>query len=170
MGRRIKLAIRDDRAMGSPAQATEQSGPASGPSEAGSCTMRQHMEAPGMSKLPTCSSCMGSGEMATDYGCVDCPDCGGAGFHPSRHVLVDWRARDIERSLPGRDLAEAADLAWAIAEMRRARAALVEIIALAHDAPDDDAIGGRLRFVANRALGFYDHGAEVEGASADVAR
>lgn len=115
-----------------------------------------------MANLPACASCMGSGEMATDYGCVDCPDCGGAGFLPSRHVLVDWRSRDIQRSLHRRDREDAADLAWAISEMQRARAALIEIVALAHDVTEDDAIGSRIRFVANRALGLYEIGDEQE--------
>src|SRR5690606_30307256 len=34
-----------------------------------------------------CAGCLGSGETPTDYGMVDCPDCGGAGFLPSRNVL-----------------------------------------------------------------------------------
>jgi hypothetical protein len=111
-----------------------------------------------MSELPQCSSCSGSGEVPTDYGSVDCPDCGGAGFLPSRHVLTDWRARDIERSLPRREEQAAADLQWTVSEMRQARAALVEIVALAHDIEDGNAIGQRIRFVANRALGLYENG------------
>jgi hypothetical protein len=101
---------------------------------------------------------MGSGEVPTDYGSVDCPDCGGAGFLPSRHVLIDWRARDIERSLAQRDGQDAADLKWTVAEMRQARAALIEIVALAHDVQDNDVIAQRIRFVANRALGLYEIG------------
>lgn len=112
-----------------------------------------------MAEMPKCSSCSGSGEVPTDYGSVDCPDCGGAGFLPSRTVLVEWRARDMERGLArGADVA-AADVRWALAELQQARAALTEIIALAHDINDDSAIAQRVRFVANRALGLYEIGA-----------
>ncbi len=113
-----------------------------------------------MAELPKCSSCSGSGEVPTDYGSVDCPDCGGAGFLPSRAVLIDWRSRDLERALSRGATSEVSDVRWVLAEMRQARAALTEIIALAHDISDDDAIAQRIRFVANRALGLYEIGAE----------
>ena len=109
-----------------------------------------------MAELPQCSSCSGSGEVPTDYGSVDCPDCGGAGFLPSRSVLVDWRSRDLERALSRGSASEISDVRWVLAEMRQARAALTEIIALAHDIRDEDAIAQRIRFVANRALGLYE--------------
>lgn len=113
-----------------------------------------------MGELPKCSSCTGSGEVPTDYGSVDCPDCGGAGFLPSRGVLLDWRTRDLERALSRGATPEPADLKWILAEVRQARAALTEIIALAHDVSDSDAIAQRIRFVANRALGLYDVAAQ----------
>jgi DNA-directed RNA polymerase subunit RPC12/RpoP len=103
-----------------------------------------------------CVSCWGTGEHPSDLGSVDCPDCGGSGLLPSRAVLIDWRSRDIERAHAGDDSALAADLRWLIAELRAARSALGEIIALAHDVDDDDRIAQRIRFVANRALGTYD--------------
>ena len=73
-------------------------------------------------------------------------------------VRREGRARDIERSLPRREEQAAADLQWTVSEMRQARAALVEIVALAHDIEDGNAIGQRIRFVANRALGLYENG------------
>lgn len=94
--------------------------------------------------------------MPSDYGLVDCPDCGGAGYLPSRHVLNEWRARDIERGLAQGKTPDAADVRWALAELRTARDALTDVIALAHDIDDGDAIGRRIRFVANKALGIYD--------------
>lgn len=103
-----------------------------------------------------CAGCLGSGETPTDYGMVDCPDCGGAGFLPSRNVLVEWRARDIERALSRGRTAENEDVRWLLAELRAARRALTEIIALAHDAPADDQIALKIRFAANRALGLYE--------------
>ena len=109
-----------------------------------------------MAQIPSCQSCMGMGEAATNFGPVDCQDCGGAGFLPSKSVLLDWRARDIEQALARGGHAEASDVRFLLAELRTARTALIEIIALAHDAQDPDAIAQRIRFTANRALGFYD--------------
>lgn len=111
-----------------------------------------------MTRFPECTSCGGSGEAPTDYGSVDCPDCGGAGTLPSRSVLIDWRSRDIERGIARGQVADASDAAFLIEEMRRARAALTEIVALAHDVTDDTTIAGRIRYVANRALGLYELG------------
>ena len=108
-----------------------------------------------MSQMPSCQSCLGSGEAATDFGSVDCPDCGGAGFLPSKNVLVDWRARDIEQALARGRAADAADVHFLLAELRNARNALTEIVALAHDAHDPDHISQRIRFAASRALGLY---------------
>lgn len=99
---------------------------------------------------------MSSGEIPTDFGPVDCPDCGGAGFLPSRAVLVDWRARDVERALTAGAAVEPNDVRWLLAELRLARSALTEIIALAHDVDDSESLGLRIRFTANRALGLYE--------------
>lgn len=103
-----------------------------------------------------CNSCLGSGETPTDYGLVDCPDCGGSGVLPHRSVLVEWRARDIERALSKGAAITPEHARWLLAELRSARNALTEIIALAHDTEDPDAIGQKIRFTANRALGLYD--------------
>jgi hypothetical protein len=103
-----------------------------------------------------CESCLGTGETPTDYGVVDCPDCGGSGTLPTRNVLVEWRARDIERALTNDRPVASEDVRWMLAELRAARTALTEIIALAHDANDPDAIAVKIRFAANRALGMYE--------------
>jgi hypothetical protein len=50
----------------------------------------------------------------------------------------------------------ASDLTWMLTELRQARAALTDVIALAHDIDDSDAIAQRIRFVANKALGLYE--------------
>jgi len=109
-----------------------------------------------MSLPQKCERCVGSGDWATDFGVVDCPECGGSGILPSRNVLVDWRSRDIERAVAAGRTATPEDVKWLLAELRSARAALTEIIALAHDADDRDGIGVRIRFTANRALGLYE--------------
>jgi hypothetical protein len=110
----------------------------------------------GSTNVPSCSSCGGTGEVPTDFGPTDCPDCGGAGYLPSRGTLVEWRARDIERALSVGVEPGASDVRWLLAELRTARHALTDVIALAHDIQDPDSIAGRIRFAANRALGLYD--------------
>lgn len=122
-----------------------------------------------MSQMAQCSSCGGTGEAPTDYGSVDCPDCGGSGTLPSRSVLVDWRARDIERAIARGQMPDGADATWLVEEVRRARAALTEIVALAHDVSDEDSIANRIRFVANRALGLYEIGAATPAPSPERA-
>jgi hypothetical protein len=102
---------------------------------------------------------LGTGEVGTESGPVDCPDCGGSGLLPHPHVAVEWRVRDIERHhVLGKDAsrndAVANDLRWLIAELRRARTALTEIAALADDVGDSE-VAGRLRFTVNRALELY---------------
>src|SRR5688500_7059636 len=95
-----------------------------------------------------CGSCFGTGDAPSDYGGVTWPDCGGVGYLPTKNVLVDWRARDIERAVEAGRNAEPADVRWLLGELRNARAALTEIIALAHDSNDPDAIALRIRFTA----------------------
>lgn len=110
----------------------------------------------GEAKGPTCMTCYGTGESASGAGPSDCPDCGGSGVLPSRGVLVEWRARDVERATAKGDDEIATHVRWLLAELRNARRALTEIIALAHDVEDRDRIAQRIRFVANRALGTYE--------------
>jgi hypothetical protein len=118
-----------------------------------------------MPSSPACSTCQKSGEVPTDFGPVDCPDCGGAGYLPSRAVLVDWRSRDLERALSAGRAPDAADVAWLLAELRAARGALTDIVALAHDLDDADAIAVRIRFAANGALGLYEPAQKPRAAS-----
>jgi hypothetical protein len=109
-----------------------------------------------MSKPPTCVSCVGSGELPTENGPVDCPDCGGSGFLPSQNVLVDWRSRDLERSIEQGAEVSPQDLRWLLNELRTARTALNEVIALAHDIGEaDQPLAFRIRSAASRALGLY---------------
>jgi hypothetical protein len=100
-----------------------------------------------------CQSCTGTGEIGTEAGPKDCPDCGGSGALPRPDVLIEWRMRDIERARAGGDDPVASDVRWLLAELRRARTALTEIVSLAEDAGDDD-IARRLRLTAGRALGL----------------
>jgi hypothetical protein len=77
---------------------------------------------------------------------------------PTRGVLVEWRCRDIERSIGGNRGLDPTDVKWLLAELRGARTVLTEIIALAHDVNDTNGIGQQIRFAANRALGLYEPG------------
>jgi hypothetical protein len=104
-----------------------------------------------------CRSCLGTGEVGTEAGPVDCPDCGGSGTLPHPHVAIEWRVRDIERKHATAHDSVSGDLRWLIAELRRARTALTEIASLGEEAGDSD-IARRLRFTANRALELYPIG------------
>jgi hypothetical protein len=103
-----------------------------------------------------CVTCNGTGEMVREHGPGDCPDCGGTGRLPSRSTLVDWRARDIDRAATEGKPLSTEDARWLISELRNARSALTQIIALAHDIDDSEAIAVRIRFAANKALGLYE--------------
>jgi hypothetical protein len=111
----------------------------------------------GLNGLPSrlCNSCSGSGEVGTEAGPVDCPDCGGAGVLPHPSVLVEWRVRDIERARATSGDAASSDIRWLIAELRRARTALTEIVSLAEDAGDSET-ARRLRFTAGQALELFE--------------
>lgn len=102
-----------------------------------------------------CNSCSGSGEVGTEAGLVDCPDCGGSGALPHPSVLVEWRMRDIERARGAGNDDAASDIRWLIAELRRARTALTEIQSLAEDAGDSET-ARQLRVTAGQALELFD--------------
>ncbi len=111
---------------------------------------------PGTAKRRECQSCFGSGETVSEMGPADCPDCGGTGTLPSRATLTDWRSRDIEGRYANRDGQEGRDLRWLLSELRRARASLTQIVALAMDGKEDDPIVQQIRGAAYDALGLYD--------------
>ncbi|HEY5955150.1 MAG TPA: hypothetical protein VIV60_01305 [Polyangiaceae bacterium] len=119
----------------------------------GACDTPQPMEDTASTK-PHCSSCGGAGEIPTDFGPTDCPDCGGAGYLPEKHALVEWRLRDIERAVGSGLHPAPVDLRWLLSELRQARTALNEVVALAHDAEDPDGIAMKIRVVASRVLGL----------------
>jgi hypothetical protein len=102
-----------------------------------------------------CNSCAGTGEVGTEVGVVDCPDCGGSGALPHPNVLVEWRTRDIEKARASGTDAAASDFRWLIAELRRARTALTEIAALAEDAGPSDMVQ-RIRVTAGQALALFE--------------
>jgi predicted nucleic acid-binding Zn-ribbon protein len=102
-----------------------------------------------------CNSCGGTGEVGTEVGVVDCPDCGGSGVLAHPNVLVEWRARDIEKARAAGSDSAASDFRWLIAELRRARTALTEIASLAEDMGESE-VAKRIRVTAGEALALYD--------------
>jgi hypothetical protein len=100
-----------------------------------------------------CEGCMGTGEYASDYGMVDCPDCSGAGFVPSRKRVTERRLRELERAHEGGLKLTPIDIKWLIAELKRSREVLQKVVALAHDAGTDPAIATRIEVMAETALG-----------------
>lgn len=102
-----------------------------------------------------CKSCAGTGSVGSEVGPLDCPDCGGSGCLPHPSVLVEWRARDIERARGLGTDAVAMDVRWLVSELRRARTALTEIAGVAADMDDSDAVR-QIRFTAARALELFE--------------
>lgn len=62
--------------------------------------------------------------------------------------------RDIERARAAESGAVASDIRWLIAELRRARTALTEVVSLAADGSDSE-IARRVHLAAGRALGLF---------------
>ena len=89
--------------------------------------------------MPTqCLTCQGSGEVGTDSGPEPCPDCFGGGGAVTPGARVEWRLSRIETRATRLDAETAADLRWLIHEVRRSRAALLQILARCQDADDSD--------------------------------
>lgn len=100
-----------------------------------------------------CASCYGTGEIVTDSGPVDCPDCMGVGRTP-RGEVIEWRLRDIERIHAAHATDGTTDVRWLIFELRRHREALLRIFTRCQDL-DDAALAAELRHLANAALDLY---------------
>jgi hypothetical protein len=104
----------------------------------------------------SCRSCHGQGAIPGEVGPVACPDCGGSGCLPPRDVLIDWRLAEIERVHAKTTDDVSPHVRWLAFELRRARQALVQVIALSQELEDTSPIAQRIRFVANDALGIYE--------------
>ena len=74
---------------------------------------------------------------------------------PTNNVLVEWRAREIERVHGMGQDQIAQDVRWLLFELRRGRAALTKLLALAEELGDDAPMQQQFRFIANEALGLY---------------
>ncbi len=103
-----------------------------------------------------CVTCFGTGEIVTEAGATDCPDCAGQGVMPTRDVLTELRVSELSRRY-SRDGSEAADdVRWLLGEVARARTSLRKVVALAMDGRDDDLVLAQVRGTAYDALGLYD--------------
>ena len=109
----------------------------------------------GSAERRQCGSCHGTGEVGTDSGVVDCPDCGGEGVLPDANVLVEWRMRDIERAHEAAGAQVASDIRWLVAELRRSRKALVEVVTLAQEPPNEELVK-QVGVVAGDALCLFE--------------
>ncbi len=103
-----------------------------------------------------CQTCQGEGTVGSELGPVACPDCGGSGTLPGRDVLIEWRVTEIERVHGGKTDEVSQHIRWLAFELRKARQALSQVIALSSEPEADDSIAQRLRFIANDALGLYE--------------
>jgi hypothetical protein len=108
------------------------------------------------SSADTCLTCYGAGETVTESGPQVCPDCFGEGSLLSESTKMEWRLREIERSMhrySGREIE--ADVVWLVHELRKSRGALLRILARCQDADDADLTAKDLKFLANEALSLY---------------
>lgn len=109
-----------------------------------------------MTPESVCETCNGTGDVPSRVGPAACPDCGGSGKLPSKDVLVDWRSADIERALSAGITVHPKDVQFLLTELRAARRALTEVVALAHDIEDPNQISQRIRMTATRVLGHTE--------------
>lgn len=105
-------------------------------------------------ELQRCATCYGTGETGSEYGPQTCVDCAGLGQLPSGVVLTERRLRELERIHAGAgELGD--DVRWLVAEVRRARHSLLQILAASQDLPEEDPIGAKIRYLSNEVLGLY---------------
>jgi RecJ-like exonuclease len=109
-----------------------------------------------MTAESVCETCNGTGDVPSRVGPAACPDCGGSGKLPAKHVLLDWRSADIERALSAGITVHPKDVQFLLTELRSARKALTEIVALAHDIDDPNQIAVRIRMTATDVLGLLE--------------
>ncbi len=102
-----------------------------------------------------CTTCFGSGEIASDLGPEVCPDCQGDLRRPGERELLEWRLRDIERVHVGEGHPCEPDIRWLVHQVRQCRRTLVQVLSRCQDA-EDDVLARELRFMVNEALELYE--------------
>ena len=114
------------------------------------------VQTPAQKPSPSCLTCYGTGEVASENGPETCPDCFGAAAKLSQHTKNEWRLSALEQAYRSTGREASADVMWLVHEVRRSQDALVRILARCQDAPDADTVAQYVRFEANEALGFYE--------------
>jgi hypothetical protein len=109
-----------------------------------------------MTNKKPCATCYGTGELVTEHGATTCPDCFGEASAPGRGAAMEWRLRELEKQHRDSGVDGEADILWLIHELRRAREALVLILARCQDADEGDALAADVKFRANDVLEMYE--------------
>jgi hypothetical protein len=102
-----------------------------------------------------CHTCYGTGEVVTELGPSNCPDCYGDGKQASAGNKFEWRLRELERSYRAKNGESLSDVMWLVHELRQARNALVLILTRSQDADESDDVAKYVRRRAMEALGLY---------------
>lgn len=110
-----------------------------------------------MSQSPRseCATCYGTGELVAEQGPNTCPHCFGDGKTGGSGTKFEWRLREIERQHRGVGGETEANVQWLLHELRRRQEALVRIVALCQDAPDEPLLRD-VKYQANDALNLYE--------------
>jgi hypothetical protein len=109
-----------------------------------------------MANHKPCATCYGTGELVTEHGATTCPDCFGEARAPGRGTALEWRLRELEGQYRNSSVDGAADILWLIHELRRAREALVLILARCQDADEGDTLATDVKYRANDVLELYE--------------
>ncbi len=104
----------------------------------------------------SCLTCHGAGETVTENGPQACPDCFGGGVSLEGTARLEWRLRELERLYSTAERETKADVLWLVHELRRAREALVRIMARCQDSDPSDATARDISYEANEALRLYE--------------
>ena len=123
-----------------------------------------------INKHSGCPTCYGTGEIVTDQGSLNCPDCFGDGQPPNLGSKLEWRLRLLEKTYAASKGDVFADFMWLANELRRAREALVLILARCQDADESDEAARYARTQAMVALGFYQQSAAARAPVKDECR
>jgi hypothetical protein len=103
-----------------------------------------------------CLTCYGSGEAATGGVPERCPDCFGEGKALGQSTKLEWRLRAIEGAYASAERETRADVLWLVGEVRRAREALLRVLARCQEEADANPAARDAMYTANEALGLYE--------------
>ena len=101
-----------------------------------------------------CHTCYGTGEVVTEQGPSNCPDCYGDGKQANSGNKFEWRLRELERHYRTKNGESLSDVMWLVHELRQARDALVLILTRCQDADESDDMARYVRRQSMEALGL----------------